>query len=177
MHLQTVQVRDVPDLWPLIRDRLVGCCDRSGGKYAPIDVLHNLLVGRMQLWIAVDERSDSRESLSGAEAPRTAEREGRGSRGLRSLDISGRRGGSREAARMRALAITEIVPYPRITVCKLLACTGEDAHRWVDLLAGIEAWAKERGCGVLEPICRPGWERHLKPMGYVKTHVVLEKRL
>lgn len=76
-----------------------------------------------------------------------------------------------------ALAITEIVSYPRITVCKLLACTGEDAPRWVDLLDEIEAWAKGQGCSVMEPICRPGWERQLKPMGYRKTHVVLEKRL
>lgn len=76
-----------------------------------------------------------------------------------------------------AIAITEICAYPRLAVCKLLACTGDDAPHWIELLAEIEAWAKAQGCAVMEPICRPGWERHLKPKGYRKTHVVLEKTL
>lgn len=76
-----------------------------------------------------------------------------------------------------ALALTEIVDYPRIRVCKLLACTGEDASKWIDLLSGIETWAKSNGCGVIQPICRPGWERLLKPHGYTKTHIQLEKTL
>ena len=78
---------------------------------------------------------------------------------------------------IHALALTEIVRYPRVKVCKLLACTGEGAPRWIDLIGAIEAWAKDCGCAVLEPVCRPGWERHLKPMGYRRTHVVLEKTL
>lgn len=82
-----------------------------------------------------------------------------------------------DADHISAIAITEIVAYPRITVCKLLACTGEGAEQWVDLLADIEAWAKAQGCAAIEPICRPGWERRLKPKGYRKTHVVLEKSL
>jgi hypothetical protein len=82
-----------------------------------------------------------------------------------------------ETEAIEALAITEIAAYPRITVCKLLACTGDDAALWVHLLESIEAWAKSRGCAAMEPVCRPGWERRLKPMGYRKTHVVLEKRL
>ena len=82
-----------------------------------------------------------------------------------------------DADAIHALALTEIAAYPRIAVCKLLACTGDDARRWVDLLPTLEAWAKSRGCAVLEPICRPGWERQLKSQGYRKTHVVLEKSL
>lgn len=77
----------------------------------------------------------------------------------------------------KALAITEVVTYPRTKLCKLLACTGDDAALWTDLLGQIEAWAKQHGCAVMEPICRPGWERRLKPLGYRKTHIVLEKAL
>lgn len=135
MRLLPVDAHGLPDLWPLVRNRIASCCARSGGKYEPVDVLQNALAGRMRLWLAVEDDST------------------------------------------RALAITEIVQYPRISVCKLLACTGEQAKGWVDLVAEIEAWAKEHGCSVLEAICRPGWERHLKPMGYRKTHVVLEKIL
>jgi len=82
-----------------------------------------------------------------------------------------------ETDAIKAVAVTEIAAYPRIMVCKLLACTGDDAALWVDLLAPIEDWAKSRGCAAMEPICRPGWERRLKSLGYRKTHVVLEKCL
>lgn len=136
MQLHAVAPQAIPDLWPAIRDRIMSCCARSGGKYEPLDVLEHLLVRRMDLWLVKDD-----------------------------------------ADAIHALALTEISAYPRITVCKLLACTGDDARRWVDLLPTIEAWAKARGCAVVEPVCRPGWERHLKSMGYRKTHVVLEKTL
>jgi hypothetical protein len=136
MRLRAPTPEEIPELWPRVRDRIAACCERSGGKYEPIDVLRNLIVGAMNLWMVVDESNA-----------------------------------------IKALAITEIAVYPRVTVCKLLACTGEDAALWVDLLAPIEAWARQRGCAAMEPICRPGWERRLKPLGYRKTHVVLEKGL
>jgi len=136
MRLHAPAPQEIAKLWPTIRDRIGSCCERSGGKYAPADVLLNFLNGRMELWLVMDE-----------------------------------------AGAIQALVITEIVAYPRITVCRLLACTGDDAALWVDLLASMEAWAKSRGCAAMEPICRPGWERRLKPLGYRKTHVVLEKSL
>lgn len=135
MNLHAAGPAEMPGLWPRVRDRIASCCDRSGGKYEPADILRNLIAGRMDLWLAED-------------------------------------GGA-----IHAVAISEIVVYPRVRVCKLLACTGEKARRWLDLLAQIEAWARAQGCAVIEPVCRPGWERHLKPMGYRKTHVVLEKTL
>jgi len=185
MRLQLPQPPDIPGLWPHIRDRIASCCERSGGKYAPADVLRSLIAGEMQLWLAVDEPispekttrvpphawqevvqrvEHRRESPSGADAPAPASK-------------LGWRAATCERARIKAVAITEIAAYPQITVCKLLACTGDDAARWVELLAPIEAWAKSRGCAAMEPICRPGWERRLKPLGYRKTHVVLEKCL
>ncbi len=136
MRLHAPEPRNIPDIWPTIRERVASCCGRSGGKYEPVDVLLNFLGGRMELWLVLDE-----------------------------------------ADAIQALVITEIVAYPRIRVCKLLACTGEGAPQWLDLIEKIEAWAKARGCGAMEPICRAGWERRLKPLGYRKTHVVLEKSL
>lgn len=136
MRLHSPAPHESPELWSRIRDRIAACCERSGAKYEPIDVLRNLIAGAMTLWLAIDETDE-----------------------------------------IKAVAITEIAAYPRITVCKLLACTGDDAALWVDLLVSIEAWAKQHGCAAMEPICRPGWERRLKPLGYRKTHVVLEKGL
>lgn len=79
--------------------------------------------------------------------------------------------------RVAAIVLTEIASYPRFKVCKLLACTGEARETWTHLIGEIEAWARAQGCAVLESIARPGWERVLKPLGYTRTHVVLEKRL
>ena len=163
MRLHRTLGRELPDLWPLIRDRIASCCARSGGKYEPVDLLLNFLSGRMDLWLVLDDLDQSASHEPPHQPSRSAVRA-----------ASAALGDSRQIV---ALVITEIVAYPRITVCKLLACTGKDAQSWLDLLAPIEAWAKSRGCGVMEPICRPGWERRLKPLGYRKTHVVLEKSL
>jgi len=194
MRLQSPQPPEIPELWPRIRDRIASCCQRSGGKYAPADVLRSLIAGGMQLWLAVDEPispekttrvplharqevvqqvEHRRESPAGTDVPAPASKLGwSGDFASRNTEAA-----TCERARIKAVAITEIAAYPRITVCKLLACTGDDAARWVELLAPIEAWAKSRGCAAMEPICRPGWERRLKPLGYRKTHVVLEKCL
>jgi hypothetical protein len=82
-----------------------------------------------------------------------------------------------DAAAVRAVAITEIVSYPRRRVCRLLACTGTGIDDWWPLIAGLEAWARDAGCTALEPLARPGWERRLKSAGYRKTHIILEKTL
>lgn len=165
MRLHAVAPPDLPVLWPQIRDRVASCCARSGGKYEPLDILMHCLSRRMDVWLAIGNRdADCRESPVPTDVGTPA-------------SGPGWRAADGERVRIEALAITEIVAYPRTTVCKLLACTGDDAWRWVDLLAQIEAWAKAQGCAVMEPICRPGWERHLKPKGYRKTHVVLEKSL
>ncbi len=81
------------------------------------------------------------------------------------------------SGRHHAVAVTEIVQYPRCSVCAVLACTGEDAADWAPLIQGIETWARERGCRTIEPRCRPGWEKLLKPHGYRRTHSILEKPL
>ncbi len=194
VQLRAVTPPDIPDLWPQIRDRIASCCERSGGKYEAIDVLRNLIAGSMNLWLAVDEPVSPEETTRvlpharqevvqqiehRRESPVAADAATPASKLGWSGDFASRNteAATCERVRIKALAVTEIAAYPRITVCRLLACTGDDAALWVDLLAPIEDWAKSRGCAAMEPICRPGWERRLKPMGYRKTHVVLEKRL
>ncbi len=77
----------------------------------------------------------------------------------------------------KAVAITEVTAFPRRLVCRVLACTGEGPESWLGHLAAIETWARAQGCTAIEPVARPGWERLLKPLGYRKTHVILEKPL
>lgn len=74
-----------------------------------------------------------------------------------------------------AITITEIVNFPRLKECRMLACTGVGMNEWVGLIVKIEDWAKQNGCSKITPICRPGWERILKD--YKKCHIQLEKNI
>lgn len=78
---------------------------------------------------------------------------------------------------LRGIAITEIVQFPQKKVCRFLCCTGNEAADWIGLIEEIEAWAKSIGCKSFQAECRPGWERYLKPFGYMKHHVILDKEL
>jgi hypothetical protein len=57
-------------------------------------------------------------------------------------------------------------------------CTGKQRSEWERAgVMVIEQWAREIGANRVRPLTRPGWERVLKPLGYHKTHVMLEKDL
>jgi hypothetical protein len=47
--------------------------------------------------------------------------------------------------------------------------------RWLDLLGGIEEWAKAEGAALVRIYGRPGWVRMLR--NYQVSNVVLERRL
>lgn len=79
--------------------------------------------------------------------------------------------------KIEAIAIGEIVSYPRIKVYRVLGCTGEGMNEWLDLIHGIENWARMQGCKDFEAIARPGWEKMLTPQGYKKTHIILNRSL
>lgn len=74
---------------------------------------------------------------------------------------------------VRAVCLTQVAVDDLDTVL-VTHCAGEDAKSWALFLLNICAWAKERGSKRVEATTRPGWERLLKPMGFKKTHVVLE---
>ena len=78
---------------------------------------------------------------------------------------------------IEAIVLTEIAEYPRRRLCRVLAAAGAGRARWLHLLGTIEEWARAQGCTAIEPVARPGWERALAPLGYRKTHVILEKEL
>lgn len=78
---------------------------------------------------------------------------------------------------VRVCVITEVSDYPRARTCGIFVCIGSGMAGWLHCLAEIEAWAKRVGCRYMVNIAREGWARTLKPLGYKKTHVVLEKEL
>lgn len=72
--------------------------------------------------------------------------------------------------------VTVNTDFPAARVCTILVCGGRDVDSWVAMALGkIEAAARADGCGQVEIIGRPGWER--KCRGYDKAGVWLVKEL
>ena len=61
-----------------------------------------------------------------------------------------------------ASMITQIVPYPRKRVLRIISIAGEDMDKWINNLYMIEDWALEHGCTSLECWGRKGWLKVLK---------------
>lgn len=79
---------------------------------------------------------------------------------------------------LKSVLMTRLISFPQVRACEMLAAVGEDRDEtMIPFLADIEAWARKQGCGLVQPIARPGWERPLKPHGYQRTHSILEKRI
>jgi len=79
--------------------------------------------------------------------------------------------------KVKCVCITEIKQYPKYKVCGCKITTGSSFKKWVDFMDFVMEWAKEEGCRKMEIHTRPGWERILKPKGFFKTHVQLERML
>jgi hypothetical protein len=82
-----------------------------------------------------------------------------------------------EEKKVKCVCITEIKQYPKYKVCGCKITTGSSFKQWVDFMDYVMEWAKEEGCRKMEIHTRPGWERVLKPKGFFKTHVQLERML
>ena len=79
---------------------------------------------------------------------------------------------------LRALAVTEVLQMPGCKIVRVRIVTGRERHEWAaPSLAAIEAWAAEIGCSAVEPICRRGWERDLRALGYRADHLIMHKEI
>lgn len=72
-------------------------------------------------------------------------------------------------------ALTEIFEFPKEKVLRVTMATGLGRDGWVGRVEMMEGWARSLGCGRVQVLGRPGWEKVLKD--YRKTHVMLEKKL
>ena len=61
-----------------------------------------------------------------------------------------------------ASMVTQIVPYPRKRVLRIISIAGEEMDGWIKYLPLIEDWALSSGCTSLECWGRKGWLKILK---------------
>ncbi len=76
---------------------------------------------------------------------------------------------------IEAIACTEIINYPKKTMCMVRILTGENYANWIGLEDGIASWAKSIGCTGMESWAREGWKRVFKH--YKCSHILLERML
>ena len=73
---------------------------------------------------------------------------------------------------------TEIIEYPRKTMCRIVTLGGQDLDLWAEqLLETLEEWALENGCVAMETVCRKGFIKKLERFGYENAYTVLVKEL
>lgn len=78
--------------------------------------------------------------------------------------------------RIEAVAITEIVTYPKCRICRVWMCGAvSGAADWSELAAHIKAWAKTEGMREAEIIGRRGWLRVLS--GARQVGVIMREKL
>jgi hypothetical protein len=76
---------------------------------------------------------------------------------------------------IEAVASTSLQQVDAGKVCVVTACAGNDMSRWLPLIAGIEAYAREENCTCVRIFGRKGWLRALE--GYREKHVILDKEI
>ena len=61
-----------------------------------------------------------------------------------------------------ASMVTQIVPYPRKRVLRIISIAGGEMDKWIEYIPLIEEWALSVGCTSLECWGRKGWLKILK---------------
>ena len=77
-----------------------------------------------------------------------------------------------------ASMVTQIVPYPRKRVLRIITIAAKDGHgmeKWYDFLPMVEGFALNNGCSSLEAWTRKGMARKLKDWKH--TYMVITKEL
>lgn len=78
-------------------------------------------------------------------------------------------------AEIDAVAVTEIVCYPRAKAVRVFLASGRDHRKWIRFEPVIVEWAVAQGCTLIELWGRRGWIRALKH--FLTTLVILERRI
>ena len=61
-----------------------------------------------------------------------------------------------------ASMVTQIIPYPRKRVLRIISIAGDKMEQWIEFLPLIEGWALSIGCTSLECWGRKGWLKILQ---------------
>ena len=79
---------------------------------------------------------------------------------------------------IKACFVLELMQYPQLLVCNVLALAGKDIEQWLPFVeAAVEDIARNQDAKRIEIIGRLGWKRILKPLGYRETACFLAKEL
>ena len=83
-----------------------------------------------------------------------------------------------EKGEITAAMITEIIPYPRKRILRIITIAAKDGHgmeKWYDFLPMVEGFALNNGCSSLEAWTRKGMARKLKD--WTHHYMVITKQL
>ena len=73
-----------------------------------------------------------------------------------------------------AVALTEVVEYPRMCTLKVIALGGKGLKNWrVQLNAKLQEFAKDQGCTRIDSAARPGFARMLRRAGVKPLYLVI----
>lgn len=73
---------------------------------------------------------------------------------------------------------TQIVFYPQMKVCRIVALAGAEFSEWMDLAhMNVELWAVDNGCDAMEAYVRKGFVPKLKEINYRHRYSVMHKSL
>jgi len=76
--------------------------------------------------------------------------------------------------KLRIIVYTQIINYPASSIFQIFLAFGNDIERCLPIMDALfEKVAKDSGCGSIEVIGRPGWERKLQ--GFTRTAVILTR--
>lgn len=75
---------------------------------------------------------------------------------------------------LRAVGVTEIIPYPRKKSLLICFVSGIKAKQWLSLVDHLCMYAKDHGCDMIETYTRKGFEKLLGKFGFQKVHSVLK---
>jgi hypothetical protein len=84
-------------------------------------------------------------------------------------------GGEESDPAIEAAASTSLQQIDAGKVCVITACAGANMARWLPLIKGIEAYARDEGCECVRIFGRKGWLRALD--GYEEKHIIMDKDL
>ena len=72
-----------------------------------------------------------------------------------------------------SVIVTEIVDYPKKSVCRIWLAGGE-MDELIEAEKELVTWARNHGCSGMEIIGRKGWERQLKDYSAASTVLIKE---
>jgi len=83
-----------------------------------------------------------------------------------------------ESRKLRAVATTMVVQYPRLKVVRVVTLAGEGMDEWAGELAErLEKFARGQECQRLEAFGRKGLEKKLGKLGFRAQYVTLVKEV